>query len=80
MRKVLLFYVVTIALASAAQNPGVRSFDDEAIRDMLEGFAVMEDDNEDAPRQKDSLTVADYYRMMEKRCEEAGVDSGASST
>jgi len=75
MRKVLLFYVVTIALASAAQNPGVRSFDDEAIRDMLEGFAVMEADNEESdPYQRDLPTVADYYRMMEKRCEESGVD------
>ena len=74
MRKILLFYVVVIALVSAAQNPGVRPFDDEAIRDMLEGFAVMEDDNEDDPRQKDSLTVADYYRMMEKRCEESDGD------
>ncbi|MDD2349600.1 MAG: hypothetical protein PHG74_15665 [Kiritimatiellae bacterium] len=74
MRKILLFYVVVIALVSAAQNPGVRPFDDEAIRDMLEGFAVMEDDNEDDPRQKGSLTVADYYRIMEEWCEESGGD------
>lgn len=74
MRKVLLFYVVVIALVSAAQNQSVRPFDDEAIRDMLEGFAVMEDDNEDDPRQKGSLTVADYYRIMEEWCEESGGD------
>ncbi len=74
MRKVLLFYVVTIALMSAAQNPGARPFDDEAIRDMLEGFAIMEADNEGDPHQQNLPTVADCYRMMEKRCEEAGVD------
>ena len=75
MRKLLLLYVTVIALVSAAQNPGVRPFDDEAIRDMLEGFAVMEADNEESdPYQRDLPTVADYYRMMEKRCEESGVD------
>jgi hypothetical protein len=42
---------------------------------MLEGFAVMEADNEESdPYQRDLPTVADYYRMMEKRCEESGVD------
>jgi hypothetical protein len=75
MRKLLLLYVTVIALVSAAQNPGARPFDDEAIRDMLEGFAVMEADNEESdPYQRDLPTVADYYRMMEKRCEESGVD------
>ena len=74
MRKILLFYFAGIALVSAAQNQSVRPFDDEAIRDMLEGFAVMEDDNEDDPRQKGSLTVADYYRIMEEWCEESGGD------
>ena len=68
MRKLLLLYVTVIALVSAAQNPGVRPFDDEAIRDMLEGFAVMEADNEESdPYQRDLPTVADYYRIQEKR-------------
>ncbi len=74
MRKVLLFYVTVATLVSAAQNPVARPFDDEAIRDMLEGIVFMEADNEGDPHQQNLPTVADYYRMMEKRCEEAGVD------
>ncbi len=65
---------MTVPLLVAAQKPGAKPFDDEAIRDALEGIAVMHADNEGDPNQKDLPTLEEIFKMTMKRCDESGVD------